>query len=471
MTKTNQTKKTSIADEFQNIPLSDQRLNNRLINIASTLERQPEKSIPDAYQNWPETKAAYNFFANEKVSPSAILASHCLNTIERMTKYPLVLLIQDTSVIDFSTHKKTKRLGPCTMSKDSLGLLMHSVLVVSPDGVPLGLLYQDIWSRENYPKQKRNKRYELPIEAKESFKWLKAMEESLKNVPDRIQTVTVGDREADIYELFKKAHQLGSHLVIRAVHNRRVIGEYHLLYEQINNVPEKGQCLVEIPRKPERNLPPRQAKLSVRCCPVNICPAHTRAKSPTDSILLYAIYAQEIETPEGEEPIEWLLLTTIPVTNMSEAVQKIEWYRERWKIERFHYTLKSGCRVEDLQLETKERLCNALTLYSIIAWRLTWLTYQARVTPNLSCEIILKTQEWQALCCVVNKTEIPPDQPPTLHEAIMLLAKLGGFLGRKHDGEPGVKVLWRGLQKLNAGMQFLELINFSPFLPKDMGNE
>jgi hypothetical protein len=183
-----------------------------------------------------------------------------------------------------------------------------------------------------------------------------------------VQTVTVADREADIFEFFQKAFQLKKHLLVRAIH-----------------------------------------------------------------------------VPEDEQPIEWLLLTTIPVTNMSEAVQKIEWYRERWKIERFHYTLKSGCRIEYLQLETSERLINAITLYSIIAWRLTWLTYQARVTPNLSCQIILETHEWQSLCCVVNQTKTPQSQPPTLHEAVRLIAKLGGFLGRKHDGEPGVKVLWRGL--------------------------
>lgn len=471
MTKTNQNVEMSLANEFQNVPFSDQRLNDRLVNIVTTLENQPEKSIPDACQNWTDTKATYNFLANDKVSPNAILVSPRLNTIERMKSYQLVLLLQDTTVLDYSNHKNTKGLGSCSNDPNSLGLLMHSVLALTPDGVPLGLLYQDIWSRENYPNQKRNKRRELPIEAKESFKWIKAMDGSLKGVPNSIRTVTIGDREADIFELFQKAHQRGAHLVIRAVHNRRITGEYQLLYEKIKNIPEMGQCLVEIPRKPEQNLPPRQAKLSVRFCPVNICPAHTRSHKTVDSIPLYVVFAQEIEVPEGEEPIKWLLLTNIPVTNMSEAVQKIEWYRERWKIERFHFTLKSGCRVEELQLETKERLCNALTVYSVIAWRLTWLTYQARVTPNLSCQIIFETHEWQALYCVVNKTTTPPDQPPTLHEAVKLLAKLGGFLGRKHDGEPGVKVLWRGLQKLNAGLQFLELVNSLPVPSKDMGNE
>jgi hypothetical protein len=468
--KTNSIEKNSIVDEFQNVPINDQRLINRLVITAIRFDEGPEKSIPDACRNWAETSAAYDFFTNEKVTPDAILSSHRLNTIERLKKYPLVLLIQDTTKFDFSTHKSTKGLAPYTKDPYSLGLLMHSVLAVSPNGVPLGLLYQEIWSRENYPDQKRYMRAELPIEAKESFKWLKALDSSLKDIPNTVQTVTIGDREADIFELFQKAHQRGAHLVIRARHNRRITGEYNLLYDQVKNIPEMGQCLVDIPRKPEQNLPPRQAKLSVRFCPVNICPAHSRSKNPPGSTPLYVIFAQEIDVPEGEEPIEWLLLTTIPVTNMTEAIQKIEWYRERWKIERFHYTLKSGCNVEELQLETKERLSNAIALYSVIAWRLTWLTYQARVTPDLSCQIILETHEWQALYCVVNQTKTLPDQPPTLHEAIRLIAKLGGFLGRKHDGEPGVKVLWRGLQKLNEGLLFVEYFRSIPSPSHDVGN-
>jgi len=154
-----------------------------------------------------------------------------------------------------------------------------------------------------------------------------------------------------------------------------------------------------------------------------------------------------------------------------EALQKVEWYRERWKIERFHFTLKSGCNVEELQLGTKERLENAIALYSVVAWRLTWLTYQARVTPNFSCSMILEKHEWQALYCVVNKTHTPPENPPTLEEAVSLIARLGGFLGRKHDGKPGVKVIWRGLQKLNEGLLFAEYFRSIRSSPLNMGNE
>lgn len=384
----------------------------------------------------------------------------------------MVLLIQDTSVLDYTTHRKTKGLGPYTTNKLSQGLQMHSVLAVSPTGIPLGLLYQDIWAREVSPKYtKRNQHRELPIEAKESNKWLKAMEGSLIGIPSPSLAVTIGDREADIYELFQKTYRLGTHLLIRAARNRRVLEECKLLFDQLEQTPESGQCMVEIPRHSEQNLPPRQAKLSIRYCPVTICQAHNRAKKPKENLTLYAILARENEFPEGQDPIEWFLLTTIPVGSLEEAIQKIEWYRERWKIERFHYILKSGCGIEDLQLETKERLENAIALYSIIAWRLSWLTYQARVTPDFSGSIILERHEWQALYCVVNKTHTPPKEPPTLAEAILLIAKLGGFLGRKNDGQPGVKVLWRGLQKLNEGLLFVEYFRSIQPFSQDVGND
>jgi Transposase DDE domain. len=384
--------KQSLSNEFENVPINDQRLINRLIVTAEILENQPEKSIPDACGNWAATKATYQLFANEKVTSEAILNSHRLNTIERIGKYPVVLLIQDTSTIDFSTHKKTEGLGSFTSGKYSYGLLMHSVLAVSPNGVPLGLLYQYIWARETSPKYtKRDQHRELPIEAKESHKWLKALDDSLNGLPNPMSTVTIADREADIYEFFKKAHELGTHLLIRATRNRRILEECKLLFDQIEQAPEVGQCVVDIPRRSDQNVPPRQAKLSVRYRRVTVCPAHCHIKEPKETITLYAILAREIEFPEGEEPVEWFLLTTIPVGSLEEAIQKIEWYRERWKIERFHYILKSGCNIEDLQLETKERLENAITLYSVIAWRLSWLIYQARVTPDFFVAQFLKS--------------------------------------------------------------------------------
>ena len=187
-----------------------------------------------------------------------------------------------------------------------------------------------------------------------------------------------------------------------------------------------------------------------------------------NNLPLYCILAEEINPPEEATAISWLLLTTIPVVTLGDAVEKIRWYTQRWKIERYHYVLKSGCKVEELQLETRNRLENALAVYSIIAWRLLWITYQSRETPTVNCELVLEKHEWQSLYCMINKTPIPPENPPMLKDAVLMLARLGGFLGRKNDHEPGVKVIWRGIQRLKDISQIWLIMHYQ-FL-YDMGN-
>lgn len=154
---------------------------------------------------------------------------------------------------------------------------------------------------------------------------------------------------------------------------------------------------------------------------------------------VHVVHAKETDPPEATEGVDWLLLTTLPVTSLEDAVEKINWYTLRWRIERFYYVLKSGCRIEELQFETIDKPKKAIALYSLVAWRILWLTYQARETPEASCATILERYEWQALCCMVNNTPVLPDTPPTLQESVRLIGKLGGHLGRKGDGMPGVK--------------------------------
>jgi hypothetical protein len=177
-------------------------------------------------------------------------------------------------------------------------------------------------------------------------------------------------------------------------------------------------------------------------------PEKRRNDKSLSDLRLHAILAEEVDAPKGIEPIRWLLLTTLKVNTLEEAFEKVQWYKQRWKIERFHFVLKSGCKVEELLLETYERLLNCIALYSVIAWRILWITYQSRETPEASCELCLEEHEWQALYCSANNTNKPPIKPLTLSDAVLLIAKLGGFLARKSDGYPGVIVIWRGMQRL-----------------------
>jgi hypothetical protein len=336
--------------------------------------------------------------------------------------------------------------------------------------VPLGILSQESWSRDAATLGKRHQRKELSIAEKESSKWLEGMDNALAGLPDGIIAVTVCDREADIYDLFLKACQEKRHLLIRAVQDRRVGPAKEKLFTQVEKAPYLGECLVKVPRASETNEPPREARLAIRVCPVSIQAPLRRANESLPAVRLQAILAREVPAPEGVKPIEWLLLTTLQVENLQEAVEKIGWYRHRWKIERYHYVLKSGCKVEELQLETRERLQNAIAIYAVVAWKLTWLTYQARETPEAPCSLVLEPHEWQILYCAVIKAEKPPKKPPTLKETVILLARLGGFLARKHDGDPGVKVLWRGLQRLNDTIDVLKTLQSLHF-PQDLGND
>lgn len=445
-----------ITNEFANAEINDRRLVKRLCHTAEMLAERPEKPISSACGPWHDVKAAYQFFDNDKVTCEGILAGHRQHTIERMKAYKIVLDVQDTTPLDHNTHRKTEGLGPFNTSAESLGLLVHTSLAVAANGVPLGILAMLIWARDPAEHGKRDQRKQKATNDKESSKWSIAMDKSLAGVPEDILIVTVCDREGDIYDFVAKASAEERHLLFRVAQNRRTDSEHKKLFEQVIATPVLGHCQIEVPRKPGNNQPPRQAHLAIRSCRVKIISPLKRASEHLPPVTLYAVEAREENPPKGVEALHWLLLTTLPVFSLQDAMEKIGWYRQRWKIERFHYILKSGCKIEDLRLETKERLERATALYAVIAWRIAWMTYLARENPNLPCTVAFSQMEWQALWRQAHPGKRPPSKPPSLKDAVLWLAKLGGFLGRKSDGNPGVKVLWSGMHNLNIGIRFLD---------------
>ena len=255
-----------------------------------------------------------------------------------------------------------------------------------------------------------------------------------------------------------------SELLIRAKHHRRINHELKLVRYAIAQTPSSGQLVISVPRKDEKPTP--EATLTVRHASLTFpAPSNRRPTATKEEITLNVISAREDNPPAGETPINWLLLTTLEVNDFSEAVLCILWYTYRWLIERYHYVLKSGCRIEHLQLETAERIKKALATYAIVAWRLLWLTYQARQNPELPCDTILETHEWQSLYCHFHHVPLPSSQPPSLKQAVIWIAQLGGFLARKHDGFPGVKTLWRGLPRLHDIASTWKLLHPSSPLP------
>jgi hypothetical protein len=456
--------------EFSKITISDERIVKRLIKTTDLLSQHPHCSIPEACNGWADTKATYRLFDNNKVTAEAILMSHKLQTIERMKKYDKILCVQDTTSLDFSKHPATEGLGLYSDSEFAKGLLVHSTMAVTTEGVPLGVLSQQVWTRDPQNRGKRHKRTSLSTEEKESGKWLSGLDNSLSDIPSDIKTITICDREADIYDFFNKALSQGNDFLVRVRENRRILEEHETLIPEVESQPSAGEILVSIPRDTKNNRRPREAKLSVKYCSVTIRPPKNRVgSSKLPNLKLYSILVEEIDPPEKVTPIYWLLLTSIPILSLDDAIEKVKWYRHRWKIERFHLTLKSGCKVEELQLETKDRLQTALAIYSIIAWKILWLKYESEIDSEAPCDIVLKNYEWQALYCMAHKTPTPPKEPPTLKAAILMIAKLGGFLGRKGDGEPGVTVIWRGMSRLNDIAQ-MWAITHSQLLSSDVGN-
>lgn len=439
--------------ELQRVDLGDKRLNRRLQETAGQLAAQPQAPINQACDDWAATKASYRLFDNEKVTPAKILKPHQQCTQTRMAAYALVLALQDSTYLDFSTHPQTADLGPIgTPAQDLQGMVQHTTLVVTPSGLPLGVLTQDIWTRAaEAPVLSAYERRKQPIEAKESHKWLSALAETVRLTPPEVHVVSVCDREADVYELFVQAAELKTGLLVRATQDRAVLEpDLSKVWATAEAATVSGYLRVQVPAK--NHEPEREATVSVQFGQVTLKPPWRPAREdrePLPPVTLSVILVREVTPPMGVTPLEWLLLTNVPVHTFDDAVERVRWYRCRWHIEVYFKVLKTGCRLEDCRLATADRLQRFTTLLSIIAWRLYWLTHINRQTPEAPCVLVLAEHEWHALYAMIHRTTQLPEQPPTVRQVVRWIAQLGGFLGRKRDGEPGVTVIWRGWQRLH----------------------
>lgn len=464
--------------EFTSANLGDKRLNKRLSIIAERFSKSPESAIPQSCEGWAETKAAYRFFQNDSICYQEITKSHSYQTLSRCASFERVLAIQDTTYFNYSHHPKTQ--GLCSLSRHegkhkkeivTSGLIMHSTLMIDTQGLPLGILDQQIYSRPEVSKEKKEKKKRshnigIPIEEKDSYRWLEALRNSHQlSSPHLKDVVTICDREADIYDFFKVAQALESQVLVRASHDRRVnkksvysevTGEYlwalmkkqKSIYDMEVSIPEQKDC------------PKRTAICEVKIATYQLNPPrnHYEIKSKSlPNLTLYAISVTEKEPIEGVEPLDWMLITNIPVQSPEEALEKIKWYTLRWRIETWHKIIKSGLKVEDCRLLTAERLIRYLAVMSIIAWKIHWMTLIARANPEAPCTLFLKEDEWKILKYRFTKERGSSEEIPTIHQAINWIAQLGGFLARKNDNEPGITHLWRGLKKFSNIIEGAEM--------------
>jgi hypothetical protein len=436
------------------VRLYDNRLKQRLYKIAQDFYGQPQAGIPEACGCKARTMGAYRLFHNPKVTMDVVLKAHKEATLERIKAERIVLAPQDTTTLNYSTHPMTEGLGPIRNTDDTfMGLLLHDTLAFTEEGTPLGILDAQCWARDPQDRGKRYRRHDLPIEQKESMKWLRSFRkvaELQKLCPDTLM-VSIGDRESDLYELFVEAVQdpRGPGLLVRAEKSRNRKVEEQFLWEFMGHQDVAGSLKIHVPRRGSRKA--RDAWVDLRFAEVEL-KAPSRSGS-VPAVRVWAVYILEQASDEVDSPIEWMLLTTVEVKTFEDAQKRVEWYSGRWGIEVYHRTLKSGCRIKDRQLGTADRLETCLGIDMVVAWRIYHLTMLGRETPELPCTVFFKDIEWKALCCYVNKTPVTPKKPPSLREAMFMVGAIGGHLGRKSDGFPGTQTLWRGLQRLETATE------------------
>jgi hypothetical protein len=421
------------AEEFEGVHLGDKRLGKRVVLLAERLAEKPTASIPGACSGWAETQGAYRFFAHEEMDWRDILEPHWRCSAARMRRHEIVLCIQDTTGLDFN-GQDIAGLGPLSYEAQR-GMYLHPTYAVTLAREPLGVLDAWMWARE--PKDAEGHRGGVL----ESTRWVEGYERMAELASELPQTrlVYVADREADIIALMAKARDLGTAAdwLIRSRHHR-ALPTGGKLWSAVTEGEPMGEIRFTLPSRHGQKA--REVHQQVWARRVEISEAKGARLTAT------CIVAREVDAPAGVQPVEWRLLTNREAASFEAAAELIDWYRARWEIELFFHVLKNACRVETLQLSTMQRLERALALFMVVAWRIARLMRLGRTCPDLEAELLFEREEWQA-AFILNKKR-PPKKPPRLNEVVRLIARLGGFLGRKGDGEPGVKTLWQGLMRV-----------------------
>lgn len=451
-----------VMEELETIDLGDARLNQRSRTLLTRFVENPQASIPAACRGWSETDAAYKFFDNPKVDAERILKPHREATVCRCQQEPVVLLVQDTTELDYTRENQpAKGLGVLD-HRGRRGMHLHVNAAFTPEGCCLGVAGAEFFTRSEESIGKTRQRAHLPIEQKESFRWLEGYRLACEIQRELFasEVVSIADREADIYEIFLEGERKPStqscrkaHFIIRAKNDRSLpekdedAGQwcYCKLWSALEQSAERFRRTVDLSATPQRAA--RQATLAVRAGEVMLKPPYRRGRE-LPPVTVRTVLVQEIDPPENTEPIEWLLVTSLPVDSREDIERVINYYRARWPIELFFRTLKTACRVEELQLESIERLKPCVALYLIVAWRVQFVTMLGRECPNVPADVLFSAAEWQSVWQIA-RDEPPPPSPPSLGEFLPVLASLGGYLARRGDPPPGPQALWIGMRRMS----------------------
>lgn len=478
--------------EFANLDLGDERRSARLCTLAQRMFESPKQNIQSACQGWAETIGAYRLLNNKHVNRDAILAPHRDATVERARLHDCVAVAQDTTELDYTKKKSLSGTGPLT--KERRGFHAHTQFVVTRDRLSLGVLGTHIYARED--EEFRRKRKHQPIEKKESYRWLQGYRQCCEFAEELAGTevLSISDREGDIYEIYDcwrerlREGKVAAQWLVRANQNRALLdgdgkpllkedgsGKITYLFEQAKRGRKLGEIQFEVKAAQQKKkvkgstvITQREARLvrqRITVCEVTPRPPYRaggkKGGNQPEPVSFHAVLAEEIDPPAGQEPIVWLLLTSRKIQNFEDARELLDFYLARWDIEIFHRVLKTGCRVEEIQLRDSEALLNAVALYMIVAWRILYLTHLGRQCPELPCGAVFEEAEWKSVVAVDRAAQNKKAKrsklegrgggkvvEPTLGEMVLLVARQGGYLGRKHDGPPGAQVMWQGLERV-----------------------
>jgi hypothetical protein len=456
-----------VSEELKTVRLDDRRLEQRLRLVLSQLAERPTASIAAACGGHSEMTAAYRLFGNEKASFGAILQAHVDATRERINAQRTVVLVQDTTELDLTRpERQVTGAGPLD-GASRFGALLHVLYGFTPDGTPMGVVAAEAWTRSageaRASSQSRAQRAAMPIEEKESYRWVRtlgAAEQLARGCP-ATQCISVADSEADVYELLAAAAESQVRWIVRACQNRALRPENgapgERLWERalaapplfVQTVSVRGRrakvsCERRTRRQPRQS---RQAEVAVRAARVVLRPPW-RADRNLPEATVNVVFVREQSPPPGDEPVEWLLLTNLPIDDVQQVRQVIEFYCVRWMIEVFFRVLKSGCRIQQRRLEQLNRTLACTAVYLIVAWRSLYACRLGRSRPKIDCEAVFDPAEWKAAWKIVHRQD-PPARPPPLMEVVRLVAQLGGYVNRPQASPPGPQTLWLGFQRVH----------------------
>jgi len=449
------------ARELAGAKLAAERFRASLGQVVSRLAGRPGVSFSVAAGH-AGRQTVGRWQQRSKTTVSGTLAGHYETTAQRCQGYRMVVVAQDTTTVDYSSHPGKRGLGEIATSGRSRGLLAHTALAVSEQGVALGVLDLTFWSRDPAARGVTQARRERAPEEKESWRWPATLQRVQERLPEDVTALLVQDREGDYFGLFETPRRAGVHWLVRVAQNRVVseLGEPEepahsaeraKLWEVASRAPEVGRTRVKVWREKNRQgrvkRQERWATVRVFAQEVLIQPPHRRGLGQSP-VRAWLVRSEEVDPPAGEAPVGWLLLTTWPVTDGDVAAQVVRWYALRWVVERLHFVLKSGCRIERLQILERAELEPVLALYWLVAWRVMWVTLLARERPEAPAAEVLPGPAVEVLSIAVG-------QPvATARDVTHALARLAGAEDWRNAPEPGLQRIWTGLRSLDAMVQF-----------------